>query len=156
MAAMSRQPRRRVVELSQTAPIPAMLIWRRIPVVAIAVLAVNLLLLFGTRALGADIQLPTEAGAPDAANLTEERLWLPVTLVTLVAVAAAGVLFSVLLRFGPPGVMWFNVTITVLTLLSLVAPLTLPIGWSGRLVLALMHSVVWAGLFFGLGRAVLR
>lgn len=144
------------MELSQTAPIPAMLIWRRIPVVAIVALAVNLLLLVGARALGADIQLPTAAGAPDAANLSDEQLWLPVTVVTLVAIVAAGLLFSVLLRFGPPGVMWFNVSITVLALLSLVAPLTLPIGWTGRLVLALMHVVVWAGLFFGLGRAVLR
>jgi hypothetical protein len=144
------------VELSQTAPIPAMLIWRRIPVVAIVALGVNLLLLVIAQALGAEIRLPTEAGAPDAASLSGEQLWLPVTIVTLAAVVAAGLLFSVLLRFGPPGVMWFNVSITVLMLLSLVAPLTLPIGWAARLVLALMHVVVWAGLFFGLGRAVLR
>ncbi len=144
------------MELSQTAPIPATLIWRRIPVVGILALGANLLLLVAAQALGAEIRLPTEAGAPDAANLTDDQLWLPVTIITLGAIIAAGLLFSLLLRFGPSGVMWFNVSITVLALLSLVAPLTLPIGWLGRLALAAMHIVVWAGLFFGLGRAVLR
>jgi uncharacterized BrkB/YihY/UPF0761 family membrane protein len=144
------------LELSQTAPIPSMLIWRRIPAVLALALTVNLLLLGLGLLLSADLRLPDGAGAPTADNVSDDLVWLQVIVVTALSVLIAGGLFSWLLRWGPRGVLWFNLGITVIAGLSLIGPLTLPIGWGARLLLAAMHLVVWAACFFGLGRSVLR
>lgn len=144
------------MELSQTAPIPSMLIWRRVPAVLGAALAANLLLFGVGWLLDIGLALPTGPGMPTEANLSGDYVWLQVIVVTTLCVLLAGGLFSLLLRLGPPGVLWFNVGITVVAALSLISPLTLPIPWGARLLLVAMHLVVWAACFFGLGRSVLR
>jgi hypothetical protein len=144
------------LELSQTAPIPSMLIWRRVPAVLGAALAANLLLVGIGWLLDVGLALPTGPGQPTEADVDSSYVWLQVIVVTTVCILIAGGLFSLLLRFGPPGVLWFNLLITAVAALSLISPLLLPIPWGARLILVAMHLVVWAACFFGLGRSVLR
>lgn len=143
------------MELSQTAPIPSMLIWRRVPAVLGVALVANLLLFGIGWLLDAGLALPAGPGMAEA-DLSGDYVWLQVIVVTTVCILIAGGLFSLLLRLGPPGVLWFNVIITVVAAVSLVLPLLLPIPWGARLLLVAMHLVVWAACFFGLGRSVLR
>ena len=137
----------------QSGPIPATIVWRRfVPVAAVAA-AVNAALWgLGTLA-GADLRIPSSAGSDQLQDLSI----LPVLIVTVAALVLATLLLSVLLRvFGPRGVLYFNLTVVGLCLLSLAAPLMLAIGWGAKALLVAMHLVVGAAAFFGLGRSILR
>jgi uncharacterized membrane protein len=137
----------------QGSPVPATMVWRRLLPVAAGAAAANAALWgLGTLA-GADLRIPESPGGDQLQDLSI----VPVLVVTVGALVLATLLLSVLLRaFGPRGVLYFNLTAVGLCLLSLAAPLMLAIGWGGKVLLVLMHLVVGAAAFFGLGRSILR
>jgi len=137
----------------QSGPIPAAMVWRRlVPVAAVAAAANAALWGLGTLA-GADLRVPSSAGGDQLQDLSI----VPVLVVTVGALVLATLLLSVLLKvFGPRGVLYFNLTAVGVCLLSLAAPLMLSIGWGGKVLLVLMHLVVGAAAFFGMGRSILR
>jgi hypothetical protein len=141
------------VDLMQSGPIPAAMVWRRLLPVAAGAAAANAVLWGVGTLAGADLQIPSSAGSGQLQDLSI----VPVLVVTVGALVLATLLLSVLLRvFGPRGILYFNLTVVGLCLLSLAAPLMLAIGWGGKVLLVLMHLVVGAAAFFGLGRSILR
>jgi hypothetical protein len=137
----------------QSGPIPAAMVWRRLLPVAAGAAAANAALWGLGMLAGADLRIPSSAGSGQLQDLSI----VPVLVFTVGALVLATLLLSVLLRaFGPRGILYFNLTVVALALLSLAAPLMLDIGWGGKLLLVLMHLVVGAAAFFGLGRSILR
>jgi hypothetical protein len=117
--------------------------WRRtglvIPVAAVVNVAVYLI----ARAIGGEILVPM-GGAPAPLSV------VPVAVSTIIPLVVAAVLLLVLRRVGVSSPRVFAGVVIVVTLLSLLAPLTADLSVSNKLVLVAMHLVAGLAALVGL------
>ena len=109
-------------------------LWRLL-VVAATVVAALAVWAVATYVVGVDVRSP-QSSAPQVGVAS-------IAVVSAAAALAGWALLAVLERFATRAVRWWAVIATVVTVASLVAPLTTPgFSMSGRVVLMLEHLVV--------------
>jgi hypothetical protein len=111
--------------------------WRRTGLVIAVAAVVNVAVYLIARAIGGEILVPM-GGAPAPLSV------VPVAVSTIIPLVVAAVLLLVLRRVGVSSPRVFAGVVIVVTLLSLLAPLTADLSVSNKLVLVAMHLV--AGL----------
>jgi hypothetical protein len=118
--------------------------WRRTGLVIAVAAVVNVAVYLIARAIGGEILVPM-GGAPAPLSV------VPVAVSTIIPlVVVAAVLLLVLRRVGVSSPRVFAGVVIVVTLLSLLAPLTADLSVSNKLVLVAMHLVAGLAALVGL------
>jgi hypothetical protein len=117
--------------------------WRRTGLVIAVGAAVNVAVYLIAKAAGVEILVP-QGGSPTPLNVAS------VVVFTVVPLALAAVLLLVLRRVGVPSQRVFAGVVVVVTLLSLLAPLSADLAVSNTLALATMHVVAGLAALLGI------
>ena len=117
--------------------------WRRTGLVVAAASVINVAVYLIATAAGVEILVP-QGASPTPLSV------VPVVLFTIVPLVLAAVLLLVLRRLGVSSPRAFAGLVLVVTVLSLLAPLTAGLTASNTLVLATMHIVAGLGALVGL------
>ncbi len=117
--------------------------WRRTGLVIAVAAVMNVAVYLIASAAGVEILVP-QGGSPTPLTM------VPVVLFTIVPLVLAAVLLLVLRRVGVSSPRVFAGVVLVVTVLSLLAPLTADLTGSNKVTLAVMHVVAGLAALVGL------